>query len=233
LCEVRNAVAATFLTSRFYCITVNVAVLLVFPIPASLEDIALVVLLFSPADEAVTFTLNAQEPFPARVAPARVTNDELTAAVTVPPPQDPTRPFGVPTERPAGREFAKEMPLSVLPGFGLMIEKVRDTEPFMGTLPVPNVVTMIGAPAGPASVAGAFLTAGAAAFVPAVDGEVAGATPPFFVDQSFSIAPQASLTAFFKERVELANNMVPSCVETTALRPLRPAPEPSSVTPTM
>src|SRR5207244_9063360 len=87
--------------------TVRLAVLLAAPVPPSVDVTAFVVLLFVPAVVPVTLTEHVHdEPAPgdAVLVPPESLIEPLPAtAVTVPAPQEPARPFGVATTRPAGR----------------------------------------------------------------------------------------------------------------------------------
>ena len=94
--------------------TASVAVLLVAPVPPSVELTAPVVLALAPAVVPVTFTLNVQELFAAMVPPVRLIVPEPATAVMVPLPQVPVRPFGVETIRPAGSVSLKATPVSAL-----------------------------------------------------------------------------------------------------------------------
>src|SRR5215470_3582224 len=82
------------------------------PVPPSVELTFPVVLFCSPAAVPVTFTEKVQELLAARVAPDRLITFVPAVAVIVPPPQEPVRPFGVETTRPAGSVSLKAMPLS-------------------------------------------------------------------------------------------------------------------------
>src|SRR5262245_25034384 len=95
----------------------------VLPVPASVED-TVTELFFAPAVVPVTSTLKVQEAPAASVAPARLTLDEPAVAVIVPPPQLPTRPFGVATTRPAGRLSVNATPVKATVVLGLVTSKV-------------------------------------------------------------------------------------------------------------
>lgn len=83
------------------------------PVPPSPEVTALVVLFAVPAARPVTFMENVHELLPARVAPPRLILFAPAVAVIVPPPQEPVRPFGVETAKPAGKASVKPIPESV------------------------------------------------------------------------------------------------------------------------
>jgi hypothetical protein len=112
-------------------VTVRVAVE-VLPVPLSL-DVTVTLLTFAPPVVGVTFTLKVHDAEAARVAPDRLTVDEPAAAVMVPPPHEPVRPFGVETTRPAGNESVNATPVSELPVFGLLMVKLSALVPFNGT----------------------------------------------------------------------------------------------------
>jgi len=92
----------------------------------------------------VTFTANVHEAVAARDEPERMTLLDPAAAVMVPPPQLPVKPFGVPTTCPEGRVSEKPIPLSDRPVLGLERLKVRVVLPFNATLPAPNAFPMTG-----------------------------------------------------------------------------------------
>jgi len=92
----------------------------------------------------VTFTLKVQEAVLARVAPERLTLPEPATAVIVPPPQEPVRPFGVETTRPAGRLSVNAMPVSEVVVFGLLMVKLSEVLPFTGMEAAPNDLVIVG-----------------------------------------------------------------------------------------
>ena len=65
-----------------------------------------------PAAIPVTFTENVQELLAAIVPPLRLITLVPAVAVIVPPPQEPVRPFGVETTKPAGSVSLKPTPVS-------------------------------------------------------------------------------------------------------------------------
>src|SRR5437660_378242 len=83
--------------------------------PPSVDVTAFVVLLFVPAVVPVTLTENVHdEPAPGdavSVPPDKLIEPLPATAVIVPAPQEPARPFGVETTRPAGRVSVKATPL--------------------------------------------------------------------------------------------------------------------------
>src|SRR5207237_216481 len=133
--------------------TLTVAVLLVSPVPPSVDVTALVVLLCSPAAVPVTLTMTVQELTPGGTVAARVTPDRLTTlvpcvAVTLAPEQEPetTRPFGVDTTRPAGSVSENPIPLSAVVVLLLRMVNVSEVEPFSGIDAAPNALLMVGGP---------------------------------------------------------------------------------------
>lgn len=93
--------------------TVNVADA-VFPLPASTEVTAEVVLFLVPVVVAVTSTEKVQLELAPRVAPLKLTEVDPAVAVIVPPPQLPLSPLGVNTSRPAGKLSVNPTPVSEL-----------------------------------------------------------------------------------------------------------------------
>lgn len=117
-------------------ITSNAAVLLVAPVPASVEVIALVVLSFVPAVVPLTATVKVQDD-PAAGEAASVPPDRLTlllpaVAVIVPAPHEPVTLGVVATTNPAGRLSTNPTPLRPLVVFGLLIVKLRVLLEFNG-----------------------------------------------------------------------------------------------------
>ena len=99
------------------------------PAPASFELTVLVVLFFVPVVVPVTLTEKVQEELAANVAPDRLTEPDAAVAAMVPPPQEPVRPLGVATTRPAGSESVKPTPLSDELALGLVTVKLRVVVP--------------------------------------------------------------------------------------------------------
>lgn len=123
--------------------TVTVAVLLVAPVPPSVEVIAPVVLFIVPAAVPVTFTERVQL-VPAAMAPAvRLTVTEPAVAVGT-PPQVLANPLGVATTKPAGKLSVKATPVSAVVPFGLLIVNVSEVVPLSGMLAAPNALLMVG-----------------------------------------------------------------------------------------
>jgi hypothetical protein len=102
-------------------------------------------LFFTPLVTAVTFTEKVQELLVARVAPARLTDEEPATAVLVPAPQAPVRALGVDTTKPAGRVSVNATPVSATAfAAGLVIVKVREVEPFTGSVAAPKDFVITG-----------------------------------------------------------------------------------------
>src|SRR5713101_965372 len=128
--------------------TVRTAVLLVAPVPPSVEVTALVVLLLLPAVVPVTFTENVHDDPAAgdavSVPPAKLIVPLPAVAVIVPLPQEPVR-FGVAaTTTPAGKLSLKPTPLSALAVFGLVMVKLSVLLELNGTLVGLNALLMVG-----------------------------------------------------------------------------------------
>ena len=127
--------------------TVRVAVLLVAPVPPSVELTAPVVLAFAPAVLPVTFTENVQELFTAIVPPLRLMLPEPAVAVMVPVPQVPVMPFGVETTTPAGKVSLNATPVSATVFVaGLVMVKLNALVPFSGMLVGLNALAIVGGP---------------------------------------------------------------------------------------
>ncbi len=134
--------------------TATVAVLLAAPGPVSFELIGPVTFTTSPAAAAMLVALRLstmeQDPLAGSVAPERLIEDDPATAVTV-PVQSLVRPLGEATTRPggaprpvAGRESVKEIPESARLGFGLLMLKKIETDPFSATLLALNALVMVG-----------------------------------------------------------------------------------------
>jgi hypothetical protein len=115
------------------------------PVPPSTDVTAPVVLFCTPLAVPVTFTLNVHDLLAASVAPVRLTLAPPAAAVIVPPPHDPVRPFGIATAMPVGRLSVKPTPLSAIAlGAGFVIVKLRLVVPFRAIVAAPNVLVIVG-----------------------------------------------------------------------------------------
>jgi len=123
--------------------TVTVA-FAVFPAPAVVEVTA-TLLFCTPAVVPVTFTEKVHEVLVGKVVPARLTTVAPEAAVIVPPPHDPVRPFGEETDKPAGRPSVKATPVSgmVFAG-GFVIVKLSEVVPPSGMVGAPKVLVICG-----------------------------------------------------------------------------------------
>ena len=86
--------------------------LLVAPVPPSVEVTAVVVLLIVPAVFPVTLTLKVHDVLAPSVPPARLTELDPATAVMVPLPQEPLSPLGVDTTKPPLNVSLKPTPLS-------------------------------------------------------------------------------------------------------------------------
>jgi len=128
--------------------TVSAAVLLVTPVPASVEVIAFVVLSFVPAVVPFTATVKVQDDPAAgeavNVPPDRLMLLLLAVAVIVPAPHEPVT-FGVAaTTNPAGRLSTNPTPLRPLVVFGLLIVKLRVLLEFNGMFVGLNALVIAG-----------------------------------------------------------------------------------------
>jgi len=115
----------------------------VVPGPLSVEEIVPVVLDCTPAAMPVTFTLKVQEPRIGNAAPARLTPPEPAVAVIVPPPQEPVRPLGEATTRPAGNVSVNATAFNARL-LGLLMLKVSVVEPFSGMVAAPKAFEKVG-----------------------------------------------------------------------------------------
>ena len=122
--------------------TTVIEALEVLPVPPSVE-VTWTLLFFTPAVVPVTFTETVQEALAARVPPERLTLEDPTTAVAV-PPQVLFNAFGVAITRPAGRLSVKAMPVSAMPVFGFVMLKVSEVEPFNGMLAAPKALVIVG-----------------------------------------------------------------------------------------
>jgi hypothetical protein len=122
------------------------AAVAVLPEPKLVEVTLEVVLVRTPSDIAVTFTLNVQAAPPASVAPARLINPVPLTAVMAPASQDPASPLGVATSNPAGIVSVKATPLRARVAFGLVMVKLSVVVPPNGieTMPAGNDLLMTG-----------------------------------------------------------------------------------------
>jgi hypothetical protein len=128
--------------------TVSIAVLLVVPVPPSVEVTFPVVLLLLPAVVPVTPTENVhEEPAPGdavSVPPVRLMALLPAVAVIAPLPQVPVTLGGVATRTPAGKLSVKASPLRVLAVFGLVMVKLSMLLAFNTTLVGLKALLMVG-----------------------------------------------------------------------------------------
>src|SRR5215510_10888866 len=131
--------------------TFTSAVLLATPVPPSVELIAPVVLLASPAAVPVTFTVSVQEELCVTLPPDRLMTPVPAVAVTVPPQVLVTPGVAATTKVPVAEGSVSlkatpvRSPLAGVPGlFGLVMVKVTVVVPFSGILAAPNALLMVG-----------------------------------------------------------------------------------------
>jgi len=122
--------------------TVNIAVLLVEPVPPSVEVIALVELALTPSTVPVTFKAIAQVAPGASDAPLKLMLPLAEMAVAV-PVQVEFSALGLATTRPLGSESEKARLLSVTTELGLVMVKLRLVEPPTGINEAPNTLLMV------------------------------------------------------------------------------------------
>src|SRR6266852_9817698 len=123
--------------------TASVTVLLLEPVPPSVEVTAPVVLDLLPALVPVTFTLMLHELLSAIPPPLRLMLLPPAVAESV-PPQVLLAPFGLDTTSPEGRLSEKATPLKAVPVLGLVMVNVTLVEPLSGMLVAPNALVMVG-----------------------------------------------------------------------------------------
>ena len=114
------------------------------PVPPFVEVTAPVVLFCAPAVIPVAFTEKLHEELAAKVEPDKLTLPAPAVAVIVPPPQVPVSPFGVATTSPAGNVSLKAIPDKLCVVLLFWIVKVKEVEPFSGTLAAPNALMITG-----------------------------------------------------------------------------------------
>src|SRR5215468_5718030 len=131
--------------------TVRVAVLLVVPVPPSVELIAPVVLLASPAAVPVTLTVSVHEELCVTLPPDRLITPVPAVAVTVPPQVLVTPGVPATTNVPVAEGSVSlnatpvRSPLAGVPGlFGLLMVKVTVVVPLSGILAAPKALLMVG-----------------------------------------------------------------------------------------
>lgn len=116
----------------------------VFPLPASFDVTALVVLFKFPEAADVTLTVSEQDALAGRLAAERITLPDPASAVIVPLPQLPLSPLGVATVCPVGRVSVKPIPLRERPALGFDRLNVSVVVPFNATLPLPYALAILG-----------------------------------------------------------------------------------------
>ena len=129
-------------------ITSSAAVLLVAPVPTSVEVIAFVVLSFVPAVVPLTATVKVQDD-PAAGEVVSVPPDRLTlllpaVAMIVPAPHEPVTPGVGAITNPAGKLSTNPTPLRLLVVFGLLIVKLRVLLEFNGMFVGLNDLVTVG-----------------------------------------------------------------------------------------
>src|SRR5579872_7138930 len=93
----------------------------------------------------VTFTVNVHEPCATMLPFVRETAPEPATAVMTPAPQEPTRPFGVATTKPAGNVSVNATPVWPIPfATGLLMVKVSVVLLFSGMKLAPKFLASTG-----------------------------------------------------------------------------------------
>lgn len=119
------------------------AVLLVAPVPPSVELTAPVVLAFAPAEVPVTFIESVQLP-PATIVPPVKLTEPLPATAVGVPLQVFDRLLGVATTNPDGSVSVNATPLKAVAPLGLLIVNVKEVVPFRAMVPTPNALLIVG-----------------------------------------------------------------------------------------
>jgi len=115
----------------------------VLPVPP-LVELTWTLLFFKPWLVAVTLTVSVQEPLAATELPVSETLPDPATAVAV-PPHVLVSPLGVATTRPAGKVSVNATPVSATAlAAGLVMVKVRDVNPFSGTVVAPKALAIDG-----------------------------------------------------------------------------------------
>ena len=124
--------------------TLRVAVLLVAPVPPSVDVIAPVVLAFAPALVPITCTVTVQEPPAAIVPPLNVSVVSPGLGANV-PPQVVLAPVGESTCNPEGSTSVNDTPVRAVPELGLLIVNVNiEKVPLIKMLPGLNALLIVG-----------------------------------------------------------------------------------------
>lgn len=116
----------------------------VLPVPALVAVTAPVVFTCEPAATPVMFTVNVQVLFAAIVPPVKLTFCDPPAAVIVPVPHVPLKPFGVETVSPAGNASLNATPVNAREALEFVIVNVREVEPPSPMEGAPNAFAMLG-----------------------------------------------------------------------------------------
>src|SRR5262249_25180274 len=114
------------------------------PVPPSVDVTLPVVLFCWPAAVPVTLMAKVQEELAAGLAPDWLITPVPCPAVMVPPPQEPLKPLGVATTRPAGSVSLKATPVSVVVVLLFWMVKFSEVDPFSGMLPAPKALMITG-----------------------------------------------------------------------------------------
>src|SRR5262249_14169721 len=133
------------------------------PVPPSTDVTFPVVLFLSPDVVPVTFTVNVQELLAAMLPPERLMVPEPAVAVMVPPPpQEPLKPLGVETTKPAGSVSLKATPVRAVVVLLFWMVNCNDVLALGAMLAAPKAL---------------MITGGATTVMEAVDGVL---VPPSF-----------------------------------------------------
>jgi len=115
----------------------------VFPVPP-LVELTCTLLSFSPAVAPFTFREIVHDPPGVKVPPESETDPAPAVVVTVPPQEEPVKPFGDATISPAGKLSANVIPLSVSFVLGLLTANERLVVPFSGIVAAPKLLVIAG-----------------------------------------------------------------------------------------
>jgi len=125
-------------------IATAIEALLPAPAEVSFAEISPVLVDCVPAAKPVTLTENVQKPFPASVAPARLTTLVPPVAVMVPVPHVPFSPLDADIASPAGSVSVNAIPLRVSFTLGLLTVKKSWVMPLIGTVVAANPMLTLG-----------------------------------------------------------------------------------------
>jgi len=115
----------------------------VFPVPPLVETTC-TLLFFTPGIVPVTFAEIVHDPPGVKVPLASDTDPAPAVAVTVPPQEEPVKPFGDATTSPAGKMSVNVIPLSVSFVLGLLTANERLVVPFSGIVAAPKLLVIAG-----------------------------------------------------------------------------------------